>query len=239
MPVHGLDQAVDVLEELPREPALADPGLADDRHEPGAAFAAGRLEHVLEQAQVLLAPDERRLELVAAARPATLRDDPQCAPRPDAFRLALHGQLAQRLVRDRAVGRPIRPLADEDAVGLGATLQARRGVHDVAGDHALAGGAHGHGGLAGGHAGADREARRVRVCEREGADRVDELERGSDRALRVVLVGGGRAPHGDHGVADELLHDAAVPLRPRSRRARSSGRASRGRPPGPLAPRAR
>ena len=166
----------------------------------------------MKQAQVLLAPDERGLKLVAAARAATLRNDPQRAPRADALGLALHRQLAQRLIRDRAVSRPIRPLADEDAVGRSATLQARRHVDDVAGDHALADRAQGHRGLAGGDARTDREPRRVRICEREGADHVDELERRSDRALGVILVGGGRAPHGDHGVADELLDDPAVPL---------------------------
>ena len=34
---------------------------------------------------------------------------------------------------------------------------------------------------------------------------LDQLEAGPDGALGVVLVGGGRAPHRHHGVADELL----------------------------------
>ena len=50
---------------------LADAGRADDRHEPGAPLAAGRVEEVLEQAQLVVATDERgleRLRSVAARR---------------------------------------------------------------------------------------------------------------------------------------------------------------------------
>ena len=43
-------------------------------------------------------------------------------------------------------------------------------------------------------------------------DGVDELERGPDRALGVVLVGDRRAPQGHHRVADELLDDPTVAL---------------------------
>ncbi len=46
-----------------------------------------------------------------------------------------------------------------------------------------------------------------------GAERpndVDELERGTDRALRIVLMGGRGAPDGHDGVADEFLDRAAV-----------------------------
>ena len=35
---------------------------------------------------------------------------------------------------------------------------------------------------------------------------------GSDRALRIVAVSHGRAEHGHHGIADELLDDAAERL---------------------------
>ncbi len=46
----------------------------------------------------------------------------------------------------------------------------------------------------------------------QGADRVDQLERGADGALGVVLVGDGRAPDRHDRVADELLDRAAVQL---------------------------
>ena len=60
--------------------------------------------------------------------------------------------------------------------------------------------------LAGQDAGARLE---VRV---QGADRVDQLERGADGALGVVLVGDRGAPHGHDRVADELLDGPAVQL---------------------------
>ena len=46
----------------------------------------------------------------------------------------------------------------------------------------------------------------------EGAHRGDDLETRAHRALRVVLVGGRRAPHRHHRVADELLDGPAVAL---------------------------
>ena len=47
----------------------------------------------------------------------------------------------------------------------------------------------------------------------EAADRVDELERGPDGPLGVVLARGRRAPDGHDRVADELLDGAAVARR--------------------------
>ena len=51
-----------------------------------------------------------------------------------------------------------------------------------------------------------------RLVARATETRRDELQGGADRALGVVLVGGGRSPHRHHRVADELLDRAAVPL---------------------------
>jgi hypothetical protein len=62
VPEDGVDHAIHVLEELPREAALADAGLAGDRYEPDAAIPGGRVEEVLEQPQLGVAADERRLE---------------------------------------------------------------------------------------------------------------------------------------------------------------------------------
>ena len=89
----------------------------------------------------------------------------------------------------------------------GATLCSRDGgVDDVAGDHPLVRGADRHRRLAGQHAGASLDARAERL------DRVDQLERGTNGALGVVLVRDRRAPDGHHRVADELLDRAAVAL---------------------------
>ena len=47
---------------------------------------------------------------------------------------------------------------------------------------------------------------------RQGVDLVDEAQAGAHGAFRVVLVEGGHAEDGDHGVADVLLDGAAVGL---------------------------
>ena len=59
------------------EPALAGPGEPDDRHDPRPALATGRVDEVLEQRELAVAADERRLQLVAPAATAALGDDPQ------------------------------------------------------------------------------------------------------------------------------------------------------------------
>src|ERR1019366_10813023 len=61
VPVDRLADPVDVLLELPGEPALADPARAGDRDEPGPPIAAGRGDQVLEQAQLFVPSHERRL----------------------------------------------------------------------------------------------------------------------------------------------------------------------------------
>ena len=65
-------------------------------------------------------------------------------------------------------------------------------------------------GLAGVHA--DPYLDRVAVGPGQRASLADELQRTSHSPLGVVLVRPGEAEHGEHGVADELLHGAAVLL---------------------------
>ena len=86
VPPDGLDQPVDVLEELPGEARLADAGRPDDADEPRPALAAGRVEQVLELAQLLVAADERRLERLASGRRrrAGRRRGPPARPGPGA-----------------------------------------------------------------------------------------------------------------------------------------------------------
>lgn len=71
LPPDVVDQAVDVLLELPRKPRLADPRDADDGHETGLALVGRRVEELPDEAEFRVAPDERRLE--ALARPSPLR----------------------------------------------------------------------------------------------------------------------------------------------------------------------
>ena len=88
--------------------------------------------------------------------------------------------------------------------GWATRLERDGGVDEVAGDHALVRRADRDRGLAGQDAGPGLDRRA------QALDRVDELERGPDGPLGVVLVGGRRAPDRHHGIADELLDGAAV-----------------------------
>ena len=201
----GVDQAVDVLQELPGQAGLADPGRADDRDESGPAIPARRVEQILDLAELVVAADERGLEPLRAVPAASLGHDPEGTPGRHRAGLALEDLIAGLLEDDRGRCRPLGRLADEDGPGRRDRLQPARRVDEIAGDHALVRGAERHGGLAGQDAGPRRDPRP------EGADRVDELEPGPDGSLGVVLVGGRRAPDGHDGVADELLDRPAVP----------------------------
>ena len=86
VPVDVLADPVDVLEELPGEPALADAALAGDGQEAHAPLARGGVQEVLEQAQLVVATDERRLDALAPALAAALGDDPERPPRRDRAR---------------------------------------------------------------------------------------------------------------------------------------------------------
>ena len=133
--------------------------------------------------------------------------------------------LAGVLVGDRRLGGALGRLADEHGAGLGRGLHPRRGVDEVAGDHALALRAERDRRLAGEHAGARARAGRRLLAER--GDRGDEVERGAHRPLGIVLLRDRRPPDGHDRVADELLDRAAVALDDLSGACRSSGTGAR------------
>ena len=126
MPPDLLDDAVEVLLELPGEPALADARLADERDEARASLAPDRVELLLEEAQLVGPADERRLERVRAARAAALADDTDRQPGGDRRGLALEFLVAGRLELDRGLGGDPRRLADEHAAGRRHRLEPRR-----------------------------------------------------------------------------------------------------------------
>ena len=212
VPVDVLRDAVDVLLELPHQPALADAARPGDRDEPHPPVAADGVEHLLELAQLLVAADERRLERVRAALAAACGHHPNGLPRGDGRCLALERVVADRLEHDGALRRPSRRLSDEHGPRLRDALQARGRVDEVAGHHALVLRVERDRGLAGQDAGSGLEVRA------QGGDRVDQLERRPDRAFRVVLVGDRRSPDGHDRVADELLDRPPVQLHDRGGR---------------------
>ena len=196
--------AVDDLEHLRDEPALADARDADERDELRRELAPRALQRVHERSQLPLTADERRAQAIGdvVAEACARRDG---LPDRDRLGLALGLDGLRLAVLDDIPRRPIRGVSDEDAVDRRGRLHPRRGVDDVAGDHRLALG----------RPRAEGDERLARVHGRakvEVVDRVANGERRANGALRVVLVGGRSAEHGHDRVADELLDGAAVPL---------------------------
>ena len=204
VPPDVIGEAVDVVQELARDPGLADPGRPEDRDEPGPPLARRGVEEVPEQPELLVATHEGGLELVAAIAAAHASDHPQGTPRGHRRRLALERLLAGRLEGDGAARRALRRLADEHRARGRHRLQSGRGVDEVPGDHALVDGAEGHRRLAGQDAGPRLDGGT------EGAHRVDQVEGRPDGPLGVVLEGDRGAPDRHDGVADELLDRAPM-----------------------------
>ena len=209
VPVRQLCDSVEVLVELPGETRLADAGDARDGDQVRAPAALAVVEEVLDQPQLAVPADERRLEALRLQRAARAGDDAQRAPGRNEAGLALQLVQPRVLVDDRRLGRAARRLADEHLARLRDPLDPRRGVDDVAGDHALALGSDRHRRLAGEDGRPRAQAARPGLVA-ERRDRGDEVERGTHGAFRVVLGRRRRAPHRHHGVADELLDGAAV-----------------------------
>ena len=100
MPTNASSNGVEVFLELPRQPALADAGNAGNRHEPHAPFASRGVEHVLQQPELPVSADERRLQSLRPVATAELGHDAQRAPCGDGCRFALQQVFARRLEHD-------------------------------------------------------------------------------------------------------------------------------------------
>ena len=199
--------------ELEQEPALADPRCSDEGDELRGPLALGTGERIPEEAQLLLPPDQ-----LGAAAEGDVHTEAGSRRNhlPDADRLGLPlgmHRLGVAVLDHRRRG-PVRRLVDEDAVHRCGRLEARGGVDDVTGRHAFAllrpGGERDHR-LAGRHADPHVQAE-GRVGRVQLAQGVSCGYRRAHGALGVVLVRQRRAEEGHDGVADELLHGAAVAL---------------------------
>jgi len=175
------------------------------------------VEELLDEPELPIPSDERRLEACGLEGAGASGGDAECAEESDRLRLALQLVHACVLVGDRGLGGALGRLADEDGARLCSRLDARGRVDEVAGDHAFPRGAE-----------RDRSLACEDACPRlqsrsELGDCRDEVEGGPHRPLGVVLVCDGRAPDGHHGVADELLDRTAVALDHRPRRVEIAG----------------
>src|SRR3954451_18072708 len=91
MPTYEVTDPIDVLEELPSESALADARQPRHGHKPRAVFFERRVEQLLDQAHLALAPDEGRLQPVHALRAADGGDDLPGGEQALRLRLAFQG----------------------------------------------------------------------------------------------------------------------------------------------------
>src|SRR5207249_280658 len=98
------------------EPALADPGLADEE-ERGADPVAGALERRADALELALAPDERGLERSHRAHAPGRGETPADAERRDGLALALHVDPPEVLDVEQVGDEPVRVLGDLHRAG--------------------------------------------------------------------------------------------------------------------------
>ena len=159
-----------------------------------------------------VAADERRLEAGRATLAAARGDHPQRAPELDRLGLALELVEAGVLVSDRGLASPAgSPRRRARVPGSAADW-----IRDAVLTRSPATMPWPWAPTVTAASPVRTPARRRRLGDaelvRSAGDGRDQIERGPDRSLGVVLVRGRRAPDGHHRVADELLHRAAVPL---------------------------
>ena len=207
-------QAVGVLDEFPTKPRLADAGRPGDRHQTCDAMLDAGVKQVLDQSQVGVAPHQRRLKARFALLAADAAHHSSGMPQVHRLSLALEDMLAGVLVGDRGRAHLPSDVVDQHLSGLGRRLNPR-GCVDPVSDHDPLPGIRLRGHLARYHRCARSQPRGFGTLAERG-HRIDDLERGSNRALGVVLTGPRHAPDGHHRVANELLDRASVPFDDRS-----------------------
>ena len=209
---------LEAREELPLQPRLPGPGLADEAQHLGAPrphVVEGRLH----PAKLALAAHEGRgqPEALEAAGRARGRERAQQAMDPHRLALALERDLLARGEREGVMGELIRRVADQDLARRRRALQARGGVDGVAG--------HRVGGVGGradparhDRAGVDPDVQRERPphpplpAEIERAHPLAHQEGGAQAALGIVLVRARGAEDRHDRVTHELLDEALVAL---------------------------
>ena len=210
MPPHVLGDPIQVLEELPRQPGLADPGDARDLHQLRLALLRGSMKDSLNNrssrsrptngasnpSDSQRAPARRRHPNARHTAPAPLFPFNSCSP---ASSKATACSLALRVDSPTSTS-PARPGLDPGGR-----------IHQISGDHSLAGRRNVHRRLTREHPGARTQVSRPHLIS-ERRHRRDQVERRPHRALRVVLLRHRRAPHRHHRIADELLDRPPVQL---------------------------
>ncbi|MBM2823300.1 MAG: hypothetical protein HW413_2046 [Thermoleophilia bacterium] len=177
----------------------------------GLLLVGAAVEEVLDLPQLAVASHERRLEPLRLELSAQPGDDALRLPEWGQSLLALELEGAGVLVDDRLLRRAPRGLAHVHRARVGGRLHAGGGVDQIARDHALAFGADRDGSLAGQHSCSCAQLGSADLVAERG-NGGHQVERGANRALRVVLGRGRCPPDRHHGVPDELLDGTAVEL---------------------------
>ena len=191
------DRRLDRSQNLRGQPGLADAGIADDRDQLAALLGPHALPRFPDERELALTSDERRL--VPPLRRVAHAQEPVGGNR---LGLALQLERLDRLDLDRVARRarasalrpaprPARAACSSRAATFTASPVASRSSVPVTTSPVMT---------------------PIRPSQPELGQRVAHLDRRPHGAQRVVLVQHRHAEHGHHGVADELLHAAAVPL---------------------------
>src|ERR1035437_9488862 len=163
-------------------------------------LAVCRVKEGFEEAQLVVAADERSLQGLAPVPATPFGDDTEGAPSRYRAGFALEELLTRFLEGDRLAGGPLCRLADEDRPRWGDRLETAGGVDEIARDHPLVRRAQRDGSFAGQDAGSRLDGWTERP------DGIHELETSPDGPLGVIFVSGGGAPDRHHSIADELLN---------------------------------
>ena len=208
----------DMRPQLGEEPALADPGLAQDRRHAALPRADDR-ERVAESGELGVTADHRRVHVLAeAAGGHGAAAEPGHLIAVNGLGLALELEAAGVDRLDERSDEAVCRRRDHDAAGRRRGLHPRGDVHGVAHRRVLARD------VAPDHpdddrAGVDADAHLERhtvprvLLAAEARDLADHVEAAAHRALGVVLVCDRRAEEHEHAVAHEPRDRPAVPRR--------------------------
>jgi hypothetical protein len=174
------------------------------------------VEELLDQPQLRVPTDERRLQPVNALRTTDPGQDPAGSPQ------RLRNGFALQLVP--AGGReahgcfryPAGAAVDQDCPRFGDGLHPRGGVHGIPGHHPLTERSDRDRNRPRHHTGPSGQPVRSRLLPKLG-NSVNQLQRGAHGPLAILFGCQRGSPHRHHRVPDELLHDSAVAADDRAR----------------------
>ncbi|HEX9270070.1 MAG TPA: hypothetical protein VF998_09515 [Candidatus Limnocylindria bacterium] len=163
-------------------------------------------ERLQERGELSLAPDERQALCARSLRDC--RPGARRTERDDRLALTFRHQGWSKLLFDRIAGQPRGELPDDHLTSIGALLQARRDVHDVAGHEELvvaSGPSHRAAGVDS-HADVQLET----IAAPDLGHRITHRKSGTYGTLGVVLVDTRDAENDHDGVSYELLDGSAM-----------------------------